>query len=127
MTNEERVSVVAELVADGRWTPAEAKRLAAEWGESDANMWEVVRRARRNVEAELLERSAVGSYVALALHKSLAGALEERDWRAAAAIAKTLASVGGMEKEPPMTDEEAQDVIDDVLRQRGCTCGARRT
>lgn len=122
----ERVNVVAELVADGAWTPAEAQRLAAEWGESEGGMSEVVRRARRKVEADLLERSAVGSVVALALHKSLAGALEERDWRAAAVIAKTLASVGGMEKEQPMTDAEADRLLDEVLEMRGCTCGARR-
>ena len=120
---EARIDHIADLMRTLRWRTGETGRdLARDWCLSEQRVRELAAEASRRVRAEVTDPERVAITVSIALERALAGALEAKDWRAVATVAKTWGEIVGAIKTPKGMDlwasrsiEEEIPIIESVL------------
>jgi hypothetical protein len=97
---EARIEHIAELMRSLRWRTGETgKAFARQWDLSEQRIRELAAEASRRVRAEVTP-DRVSVSVGVPLEAALAGALEDKDWRAVAAVAKTWGEIAGAIRVP---------------------------
>lgn len=94
---EEKVRVVMEIMRRLLWTQGKTARvLAARWSTSIAMIEQYSSEAHRRVAAEVEDPDRIKFMVGCALESSLLTALQEKDGRAIARVARTWADISGV-------------------------------
>jgi hypothetical protein len=111
---EARIEHIAELMRSLRWRTGETgKVLARQWDLSEQRLRELAAEASRRVRAEVTDPDRVSVSVGVVLESALVGALEDKDWRAVAAVAKTWGEIAGAIKAPRNTEPSPERSIED--------------